>query len=218
MTRSFQTILGTLLWAFLIPHARAAVAYVDIDPDQIVTMPGAGPGLISQYDIDFNGDGSREVRIYVSASATVGFNALPVLGTRILSIPDGPFGFYAFPALPGQSVGAIALGPSVWAFDSSPGSALGACVGFGDLTSCVGYFVEGFVGYVAVEFTLPDGIHYGTIEIEGLYGNGRIRSYAWETTPGVSIIAGSVPEPERIGLLIAGSLGLIATRRRRSFS
>ena len=200
-------LLGLGLAGALKAPAWAAVTFVDIVPDQIVTVPGAGPGLISQYDIDFNADGGREVRVFVSLSA--GFNVLPTIGTKVLSVPSGPISYWAYPVTSFQSVGPAPIGSGVWAYDPTPGILLGACVDMG----CSGFFVLSFIGYVGVEFTLPDGIHYGVIEIEGLLGNGRIRSYAWETTPGVAITAG-VPEPQRIALFGVSGLALFARRRR----
>jgi hypothetical protein len=194
--------------------ASGAVNFVDIVPDQIVTRPGSGPGLISQYDIDFNGDGSREVRVFVSTSSTTGFNVLPVAGNNIMSVPNGPFNFFAYPAFAGEAVGPTPIGSSTWSYDASPGSNLCACQATDFGISCVGFFAFGFVGFVGVEFTLPDGIHYGVIEIEGLIGNGRVRSYAWETTPNTPIIAGA-PEPGRVGLFVITSLTFLMRRRRR---
>ena len=206
--------MGNLLWSLLVSAAfaapaTAAVTFVDIVPDQFVTVPGAGPGLISQFDIDFNGDGGREVRVFVSASSTTGFNVQPVVGTRIMSLPVNISDHFAYPVVAGNHVGLIPLGSSSWVFDSTPGSNLCACVDIG----CVGFFANGFIGYVGIEFNLPDGIHYGVIEIEGLLGNGRVRSYAWETTPGVAITAG-VPEPKRIGLVVLAILFGLRRRKR----
>lgn len=213
MKTALSAILCLALTALTCGQGRAAVTFVDIVPDQFVTTPRAGTGFISEYDIDFNSDGNREVRIYVSANSTIGFNAQTVSGSRVAGIPFG-LGFYeVFPALAGQAVGPTPLGPSTWVANPSIGVNLGACTGFGDLIVCDGYFVEGFVGYVPVEFTLADGIHYGVIEIEGLYGNGRIRSYAWETTPGTPITA---PEPGRMVLCVAGMIAALARCRRRA--
>lgn len=204
--------MGNLLWSLLVSAAfaapaTAAVTFVDIVPDQFVTVPGAGPGLISQFDIDFNGDGGREVRVFVSLAA--GFNVLPILGNNILAVSSGPVSYWAYPVVFGQTVGSLSIGSGVWANDPTPGILLGVCVDIG----CSGFFANGFIGYVGVEFTLPDGIHYGVVEIEGLLGNGRVRSYAWETTPGVAITAG-VPEPKRIGLVVLAILFGLRRRKR----
>ncbi len=80
--------------------------------------------------------------------------------------------------------------------------------------------------YIGVEFSAADGIHYGWIQYigyshpeKGLGRNlpgGFIDSWAWETRPGVPIIAGAVPEPSAALLLVAASLTLFRRQSRRS--
>jgi hypothetical protein len=207
--KSFLPIFYCWTIAVVASSAVAAVNFVDVVPDQFVTKPGSGPGLISQFDIDFNGDGGREVRVFVSASSTTGFNVLPMAGNNIMSVPSGPVSYWAYPVAAGQSVGSVPIGSGVWAYDPTPGILLGACVDIG----CSGFFTHDFVGFVGVEFLLPDGLHYGVIEIEGLEGNGLVRSYAWETTPNTPIIAGA-PEPGRVGLILLAMLLCVRRRRR----
>ena len=72
-------------------------------------------------------------------------------------------------------------------------------------------------GYVGIETTGPDGIHYGWLHIENdnpqwLTG-GRVTGYAYESTPGVPIVVGAIPEISTLCLFLAGvGFGL---RRRR---
>lgn len=72
-------------------------------------------------------------------------------------------------------------------------------------------------GYVGIESTGPDGIHYGWLRIENdnpqwLTG-GRVTGYAYESTPGVPITVGAIPETSTFWLFLAG-LG-VGLRRRR---
>ena len=72
-------------------------------------------------------------------------------------------------------------------------------------------------GYVGIESTGPDGIHYGWLHIENdnpqwLTG-GRVTGYAYESTPGVPIVVGAIPETSTLWLILAG-LGLGLRRRR----
>ena len=93
----------------------------------------------------------------------------------------------------------------------------------------LGYGTSGFMqysnAYIGVEFMAADGIHYGWIQYQGFsvaypfainVPGGWVNSWGWETTPGVPIIAGSVPEPGRLLLLIC-SLAARVLRRRRAF-
>lgn len=80
-------------------------------------------------------------------------------------------------------------------------------------------------GYIGVEFAAADGIHYGWIQYIGyshpekgigypLLG-GFIDSWAWETQPGVPIVAGAIPEPSTIVLVVISTVSLTQRRRRK---
>lgn len=72
-------------------------------------------------------------------------------------------------------------------------------------------------GYVALELTLPTGVHYGWIELEarrdgdGAFERMAAVRWAWETTPGARL---EVPAPGT-GLLVAGVWAWAHGRRRR---
>jgi hypothetical protein len=77
----------------------------------------------------------------------------------------------------------------------------------------------GATGFVAVSFTLDDGVHYGWIEVinDSVAGSGwwryDILAWGYETEAGVAIAAGAVPAPGAAGLLALAGLG-VARRRR----
>jgi hypothetical protein len=75
----------------------------------------------------------------------------------------------------------------------------------------------GTSGYYGLQFELEDGTHYGWIAVDGEANpaapGGLITGWAWETSPGVPIIAGAVPEPSVAALIIPAVL--FAARRRR---
>lgn len=70
--------------------------------------------------------------------------------------------------------------------------------------------------YVGVEFQTDDGVHYGWLDVEGGTSGpyAVIRGWAYESTPGMGIIAGAVPEPSIIMLLAVGMLTIGCTLRR----
>jgi len=80
--------------------------------------------------------------------------------------------------------------------------------------TCVGRF-KGHHAYMGVEFDIAGATHYGWIDLHvAEYSPGaEIYGWAYETEPGVSIIAGAVPEPATILLLLGGVLAVVVSRR-----
>jgi len=73
-------------------------------------------------------------------------------------------------------------------------------------------------GYVGLEFGLADGIHYGYFDVDARPGfpSATLHGWAYETTPGVPIVAGAVPEPGSVWLSLLGVAVLtFAARHRR---
>lgn len=72
--------------------------------------------------------------------------------------------------------------------------------------------------YVGVEFAAMDGVHYGWIEVQGhwSYPYAQIYGWAYESTPGMGIMAGAIaiPEPSTTMLLAGGLLTIGCTVRR----
>ena len=131
-----------------------------------------------------------------------------MLSNRILGSP----GFLSFraAALPtGSFIGATAPAGNEWRGEEI---ALNSCVSAGGVF-CSGEFVGG-INYLGVEFDISGQTHYGWVEIESSPIGTRawIHRWAYETEPGVGIIAG-IPEPSAMLLvLFGGALGL--SRRR----
>jgi hypothetical protein len=83
-------------------------------------------------------------------------------------------------------------------------------------TGKYGEFYESH-GYVGLEFDSEDGTHYGWLEIEGLTHSSSIRIYGWayESTSGVGIVAGAIPEPSSGILFTIGAIGAWTLRKRK---
>lgn len=82
--------------------------------------------------------------------------------------------------------------------------------------TCSGRF-PGQRAYMGVEFDIEGATHYGWIDMYvAEYGPyAEIYGWAYETQPGVSILAGAVPEPSTVMLLAVGSLALLYSRARK---
>jgi hypothetical protein len=72
--------------------------------------------------------------------------------------------------------------------------------------------------FIGLEFPISGINHFGWIrvDINNAAGTFVIRDWAYNNSPGVGISAGStVPEPSTLGMLAAGSMGLLAMRRKK---
>lgn len=72
---------------------------------------------------------------------------------------------------------------------------------------------ENVATYVGIRFNLGGGSQYGWIGI--VRSGSALDAFAWgfESTPGVAIPAGAVPEPGSLAMLACGAVALLARRR-----
>jgi hypothetical protein len=91
----------------------------------------------------------------------------------------------------------------------------------------LGTWPQSHVGFGGFKFTSGGQSHFGWIKLEwngGTFGKATgiptsitALGWAYETTPGLAIAAGAVPEPSTgvLALLASGSAGVLAWRKRR---
>lgn len=213
MKRKFLFLLLPLLLAL---RAGAAV---------VVTYRGDAPNtfdyrpLPSEVDFDVNSDGIADFRFlsdgnFVAALQSYGANRFISTLATGLDI--------------GGSVTAIASGSIIgsdttllagsWHIHTDNGGGSMFDLNFGPMSLQVS---DAFIG---VEFAAADGIHYGWIQYVGYshpekglghyLPGGFIDSWAWETQPGVPVIAGSIPEPSTMILVIMSAVSLLQRRRK----
>lgn len=73
----------------------------------------------------------------------------------------------------------------------------------------------GVRAYIGIEFEIDSAIHYGWIDVRGHSSLPNLTVYGWayESTPGMGIVAGAIPEPSTLLLLLAGGIGLMSFKR-----
>ena len=111
------------------------------------------------------------------------------------------------------------FGPLEWASSDylggfvSPGENAFQTIVFVSSTGSASYFSGR--GSFGIEFEAADGLHYGYIDIDAGPGYAGMTLYGWayESTPNTPIITGSVPEPGRVTLLLAGLFSYLLRRR-----
>lgn len=183
------------------PAAASIVFTMPPDPIHAGILPDEPPAAIDLNDdgvFDFIIPGShRQIDVFPQ-----GFN-------RALSI-DQMGTLYAADLATGSFIGADPGDDRVWGAGSP---IMAGCSNAGGVF-CFGNFLGG-IDYLGAEFDIAGKTHYGWLEIRSREDVPFIDvlSWAYETEPGVGILAGAIPEPTATALLFAA--GLLAVRRRR---
>lgn len=168
-------------------------------------------GFAQYYPLDLDGDSSPDFTFTYSFQF---LGVRPQGAGRILTWLDPPpnIGGSVAPLPAGFSIGADSqTGSLAWYGGAPDYNTLAVCFDVG----CAGAFV-GQHAYMGVEFQRAGATHYGWVllNIAGNYPSGTIESWAWDTRPGASILAGAVPEPSTWSLFALGGLAMWHFRRR----
>lgn len=192
-------------------------------------------------EVDLNGDGRGDFRFFDASYIAGSYWATHVSGigsTRLLVIPqtwmaDGGSSLAPLPA--GYSIGGTLIPELLWAAHDAP-SAYGSALLVGSyITDAinggpfpVGYFY-GTTAFMGIQFQIGNDWHYGWVRIRGgtagpsddgqqFYLNppAWVLDWAYETRPGVPILAGAVPEPSTWALLLGGGVVMVWLRRKRN--
>ncbi|HOU21748.1 MAG TPA: PEP-CTERM sorting domain-containing protein [Kiritimatiellia bacterium] len=161
------------------------------------------------YNLDFNHDSIMDL---LFESNGMWFDvAAQSEDNRVIA---GGGDVYALPW--GYSIGSD-VDPDLWMMDPL-GITLNssATVPPGEVIS-TGQFLE-TTAFMGVQFYIDELVHYGWVRISNPFPvtGGIIMDFAYETDPGVGILAGAgmIPEPATSALMVAGGL-LLALRRKR---
>jgi len=185
--------------------AFSQVVYTELTTPITINSTYAGEG----YNVDFNNDLTPELTIYANKADTVigGFiqavitgvavntygntyiaGTTQLLGTETLLVADSINNV--------QSIGATQnyINSATPAFYPSVGLSVDAAQPSGTAITNVGKFRGVGYKYVGVRFEISGANHYGWIRVSCTTGStsGTIHSYAYETTPNTSIIAGDM--------------------------
>ena len=198
-------------------HGQGSIVYVNPPDHQMLTTGG----LTLLHDVDLDGNGSTDFVFRAGSS----FSIYSTTGSRSLAIaePPGEVGSLSVPLAGGFDIVASLVDPLAWqaSFPSSlfPGSWIGQTFHVADDQGTFGYWQPQMTAYLGVEFQNAGNVHYGWIRLStpflpGVNG-GVIEEWAYHLIPGQSILAGQVPEPGMLGLLVVGG-GCLFWRCRRA--
>jgi len=211
--RTLMTMLAA--GSFLAPGSYGQGTIIHVS--QPTTFSGI-PGVPWSQDFDLDRDGVPDYR-FANDGAISYVN--PLGSNRQIANPAIPpdMGSLLAPLFAGEIVGS-SLDPVLgeWVDQSSPNlawhSAISGCFNIG----CSGPFAyrTAFMGF---DFVAGDGErHFGWLRIDDTIPGGHVFvvDWAWAVTPGESIMAGAVPEPSTLALLLGGGVLMVWFRRKRN--
>jgi hypothetical protein len=121
-----------------------------------------------------------------------------------LVLSNASFPFYVSALQGGDLIDSTTVGPSFYgsmAYGNNPNSE------FNNITDA----------YVGLSFPSGPNVFYGWIrvDLDRSAGKFMVKDWAYNNVSGAGIRAGQIPEPTTLGMLAAGSAGLLMMRRRK---
>ncbi len=198
-------VYGLSVWLATLSSVHASIIVTWLD-NPIVLFHGQAPSI--QFPIDLDGDGF----IDFTFAASINFVGVRSEGqNRYVIIPSPPpnIGGPVEPLYPDYEIGLDLDGNPEWFGINTDFATLGIWFD----TGSSGNF-RGHHAYMGIEFVIEDNTHYGWINLmighDGPYG--EIYGWAYESTPNAPILAGAIPEPSTLLLLLTGGIGLLCMK------
>jgi hypothetical protein len=167
------------------------------------------------YSLDMDGDGTTDL---IFRSQSDGFSVFPQAGAAVWATAAGPLDLntLAVPLPAGTEITASLQPLYLWDNDSINGSLLTSAMNEG----AIGLFT-GQNAYLGVQFLRSGETFLGWVHLDTSYvglNTGNLLGYAWEDVSGQAILAGQVPEPNSLALLVLSGCLFLAHwlwRKRR---
>lgn len=125
---------------------------------------------------------------------------------------------------PGKLVG-FSIGPNLYASALSVGDLIDSTTTVPSFYGSMAYgaanpnaeFNNAADAYIGLSFPSGPNLFYGWVRVavDQAAGTFLVKDWAYNNVSGAGIRAGQIPEPTTLGMLAAGSVGLLAMRRRK---
>lgn len=222
----YVIILTILVW--LMPRAVWS-EIIHFRPDEPL-FSGWGWSHLpdDSLDLDLNFDGILDINM--KGQIQSGFDSFTYGNTLVLGRPPLPelpgTGVYQIPLRTGDLINAnVSLdwwnATDVGWGTGSYGNLFNSYMAVGNQTLGIGFWRDDTTvggsanGYLGVQFEIEGNTHYGWIYIRTGTNHGWIDEWAYESTSETGIVAGAIPEPSSMALLLAGAFGIWTVRKRK---
>lgn len=193
-------------WLLVTPVARAAVV-VNWLAEPLVLYHGDYASVQTPVDISGNG-----IIDFIFSASVMSVGVRSEESNRYVIVPSPPpnIGGSIAPLDYGYSIGTELLDNLEWDGAGSVYTAMAIWLSSGSY----GEF-RGQHAFMGIEFYMDDMIHYGWVNLWVAEGGpyGEIYGWAYESTPGMSIIAGAIPEPTTLSFLGIGAVAIFYKKK-----
>lgn len=189
-------------------------------PEGVPVYNAGSGGPWSTLPVDVNHDGIEDFRVAATGD-TDGWRLEGVANNASWARPVGgtDVNSWLVPLSAGEDIGSLVPVNGAWVLtQQTPYGTIAPVISAYTWIGGSGLFVN-TTAYAGLQFRVASEIHYGWIkmqEIPGLGGGGIVYEYAYETRPGVPILAGAIPEPSTWALLVGGGVLMVWSRRNRN--
>ncbi len=181
---------------------------VFVNPSQPIPYSDA----LGSTSIDFNGDGVADFTL----SGGQDINLTPLNNNAIIAVPEPPGDLGAFIYAFSQGAPISSSLDPVLVWWGSDGNGPPGIVSATDL-GALGYFAyRTDPTYAGIRLDVGEALYYGWVHIQNFGGSnwGQISDWAYETIPNTPILAGQVPEPSTLSLLLVSGAAFCLVRKR----
>ncbi len=199
-----------VLYALILPClCKGGIIFTPYNGDLTPAFPS------NEFTLDINNDGTPEFKFSAVMDAPLYSVDVRGLGSEEILFPEAPGAISALAISHGTRIGSDELeGLARWETGIGILSHWDLQFPIGEIKG--GYFLE-TNAYIGIRFQINENIHYGWIQVDNPFDvpGGTLTGFAYETSPGVSIIAGAVPEPSSTILFVIGFTGIWILRKEK---